>query len=305
MKNDFLTLWDLGTEKIEKVLARAEELKRLRAEGSTPRVLEGKQIAILLEKASTRTRVSFEVGIQELGANPLVLSANEMQLGRGESIEDTARVISRYLHAVVYRGHGHDRMQALAKYASISVINALSDSYHPCQLLADLLTIREHVNKPWSDLRVAWVGDGNNMAHSWINAAALLGFELRIASPKGYEPDAEVLKHATLQGKVRLVLGDNAQEAVLDADVVNTDVWASMGQESENEKRKLAFDGFCVSAEIMRKASDNAIFLHCLPAHRGEEVETSVLEGASSRIWDEAENRLHAQKALMEVLLSE
>ena len=298
----FRTLLDLGKEDLGRVLARAAELKKLRGTAAHPRPLAGKTVVILLEKASTRTRLSFEVGVHELGGLPLTLIARDTQLGRGEPIEDAARMFSGYAHAVVYRTFGHERIEALAGAARIPIINGLSDKYHPCQLLADLQTVRESTGGRLEGVRVAWIGDGNNMAHSWILAAALTGLELRLATPERYSPAEDVIATARKMGASVTLTRDPA-EAVRGADVVTTDVWASMGQEEEAKERQRAFDGFLVDEALMGLAQKDAIFLHCLPAHRGEEVSAGVIDGAQSRVWDEAENRLHAQKALLELLV--
>jgi ornithine carbamoyltransferase len=300
----FRDLTDLGSEGLMQVLDRAADLKGLRGEADHPKPLAGKTVAVLLEKASTRTRISFEVGIHELGGLPLTLAARDTQLGRGEPLEDTARMLSRYCHAVVYRTHGHERIDALARVSSIPVINGLSDTYHPCQLLADLQTVREHVRPDLTGVRVAWVGDGNNMAHSWILAAGLVGLDLTIASPPGYLPAQEVIARGHALGRGRIRVTSDPDDAVQGADVVTTDVWASMGQEDEAERRRQAFADFCVTDARMAAAGPHAIFLHCLPAHRGEEVAAEVMDGPAARVWDEAENRLHAQKALLEHLLA-
>lgn len=291
-----LTLADLGKPAIESILQHARQLKEERARATPHRLLAGRSVGVLLEKHSTRTRISFEVGIQELGGFAVMLDAQNTQLGRGETLDDTARMFSGYLHAVVYRTSAHARLEALAEASRIPVINGLSDDFHPCQVLADLQTLREHFAQPWSELSVAWVGDGNNMARSWVVAAGLLGFELRIATPEAYAlPEADIARWG--QGRVK-ALRDPA-EAVAGAQVVTTDVWASMGQEAESARRLSDFGGFCVDAALMGKADPQAIFLHCLPAHRGEEVSAEVIDGARSAVWDEAENRLHAQKALL------
>jgi ornithine carbamoyltransferase len=262
--------------------------------------LLGKTLGMIFAKASTRTRVSFEVGAFQLGGHALFLSARDIQLGRGEPIRDTARVLSRYLDGIMIRTYDHADVEELARYGSIPVINGLTDLLHPCQVLADLMTVREALGG-WDDKVVAWIGDGNNMANSWINAAGTLGFELRLACPKGYEPDAEILKRNA--GKTRLTITTDPKEAARGAHVINTDVWASMGQEEEQEKRVRAFQGYMVDARLMTSAAPGAIFLHCLPAHRGEEVAEDVIEGRQSRVWDQAENRLHVQKAVMAVLM--
>jgi ornithine carbamoyltransferase len=302
MTRDFLTISDLSRDELFGVLDRAEELKALRGSSAHPQPLRGKSIAVVFEKASTRTRLSFEVGIHELGAQPVTLNSKDTQLGRGEPVEDTARMLSRYVHGVVYRTFGHDRLEALASYATIPVVNGLSDRFHPVQLLADMMTIRQSFGPTLDGARVAWIGDGNNMANSWIVSAGLAGFELVLACPAGYQPDEQVLADARARGaKVRVV--DRPEEALDGATVVSTDVWASMGQEDEASERQGAFAGFIVDEAAMSRAATDAIFLHCLPAHRGEEVSAAVIDGAQSRVWDEAENRLHTQKALLEWLI--
>jgi ornithine carbamoyltransferase len=255
---------------------------------------------MIFMKSSTRTRVSFEVGAWQLGGHALFLSPRDIQIGRGEPIADTARVLSRYVDGIMIRTFAHAEVEELARFAEVPVINGLTDLLHPCQVLADLLTVRQHLGG-WDGRRVAWVGDGNNMANSWINAAYRLGFELTLACPEGYDPDPALLARAQREAKVTVVR--DPAEAVSGADVVNTDVWASMGQEEEQARRAKAFAGFTVDARLMERAHADAIFLHCLPAHRGEEVAAEVIDGRWSRVWDEAENRLHVQKAVMAVLM--
>lgn len=298
----FRTLLDVTPDELRALLERGREFKRLRGRAEHPRPLAGQSIALVMEKASTRTRISFEVGVHELGGHPLALQGRDLQLGRDEPLADTARVFSGYVHAVVIRTFGHDRIETLARHSQVPIVNALTDKYHPCQLLADLMTVVEHRSRGLADLRVAWVGDGNNMAHSWILAAAQLGFELRLACPDGYRPAIDVLETARALGRGKVTLTSDLDEAVRDADVVTTDVWASMGHEGEAEARRLAFRGYCVTQRHMALAARDAIFLHCLPAHRGEEVAPEVIDGPASRVWDEAENRLHAQKALLELM---
>jgi len=264
--------------------------------------LTGKTLGMIFAKSSTRTRVSFEVGAYQLGGHALFLSSRDIQLGRGEPIRDTARALSRYLDGIMIRTFDHADVEELASYGTIPVINGLTDLLHPCQVLADLLTVRESLGG-WDGKVVAWVGDGNNMANSWINAAGTLGFELRLACPAGYQPNAEIL--ARNQAKAAITLTADPREAVHGAHVVTTDVWASMGQEEEQAVRARAFQGYIVDAGLMGLADRSAIFLHCLPAHRGEEVSEDVLEGPQSRVWDEAENRLHVQKALMAILMGD
>jgi ornithine carbamoyltransferase len=304
MTAHFRTLQDLSPTALLQLLDRASELKRLRGKPEHPRPLEGKTVAILLEKASTRTRISFEVAVHELGGMPVTLVAKDTQLGRGEPLEDTARMLSGYVHGVAFRTFGHDRVEALAAHSRIPVINALSDDYHPCQLLADLQTVREETHGRLFDLRVAWIGDGNNMAHSWMLASGMVGLHLKLACPAGFEPKRDILERARAMGRGSIEIVRSPEEAVRGAEVVTTDVWASMGQEEEAAKRKAAFAGYCVDAALMTQAAPNAIFLHCLPAHRGEEVTADVIDGPQSRVFDEAENRLHAQKALLELLVN-
>jgi ornithine carbamoyltransferase len=296
----FLTLLDLSEAELSRLIARARVLKARRGQHERP--LEGKSVAILLEKASTRTRVSFEVGIHELGALPITLVARDTQLGRGEPIADTAKMLSGFVHAAVYRTFGHERVEDLARHSRIPVINGLSDTYHPCQLLADLQTIDEAFST-LDGIRVAWIGDGNNMAHSWINAAARTGIEVTLACPDAYRPSEAIVEKARALGAKVKVVRDPI-DAARGAHVVTTDVWASMGQEEEARDRQRAFEGYVVDTALMEAAQPDAIFLHCLPAHRGEEVMADVIDGRWSRVWDEAENRLHAQKALLELLLS-
>jgi ornithine carbamoyltransferase len=304
MTRHFLTLHDLGRDGLSALLTRSAELKRLRGTAEHPRPLAGKSVGILLEKSSTRTRISFEVGTHELGGLPITLKAGDIQLGRGESIEDSARMFSRFLHGVIYRTFGHDRVELLAAHSTIPIINGLSDLHHPCQILADLLTAQEALGRV-SELKVAWVGDGNNVAHSWIEAASLLGFDLCLACPPGYEPDAQVLARARAAGRGRIEVCEDADQACRGAEVITTDVWVSMGQEAEAGARNQVFERFTVDARRMALGAAEAIFLHCLPAHRGEEVSAEVIDGPRSRVWDEAENRLHTQKALLELLLAD
>jgi ornithine carbamoyltransferase len=297
-KRDLLSIADFSREELEGVLEMAT---RMKSSTFRERPLLGKTLAMIFAKSSTRTRVSFEVGALQLGGHALFLSSRDVQLGRGEPIRDTARVLSRYVDVIMIRTFAHDDVAELARYASVPVINGLTDLVHPCQVLADLLTVREHLGPDLRGIRVAWIGDGNNMANSWVNAAYRLGFELRIACPEGYEPDQMILERARSAASVTIVRDPAA--AAEGADVVNTDVWASMGQEDEAAQRERDFAAYRVDAALMRRASERAIFLHCLPAHRGEEVTEEVLEGPQSRIFDQAENRLHAQKAVIATLL--
>jgi ornithine carbamoyltransferase len=272
----------------------------MKREDYAEKPLAGKTLGMIFAKSSTRTRVSFEVGAFQLGGHALFLSARDIQLGRGEPIRDTARVLSRYLDGIMIRTYDHADVEELARFASVPVINGLTDLLHPCQVLADLLTIRESLGG-WEGKVVAWVGDGNNMANSWLNAAGVLGFELRLACPEAYRPNPGILERN--RKLTTITLTADPHEAVRGAHVVNTDVWASMGQEEEQEERVRAFQGYIVDQKLIREADPGAIFLHCLPAHRGEEVAEEVLEGPQSRVWNQAENRLHVQKALMAMLM--
>jgi ornithine carbamoyltransferase len=296
----FLSLRDLSPEELRAIIHRAMELKSLHRRGESHTPLTGKTLAMIFEKSSTRTRVSFEVGMAQLGGHALFLSPRDTQLGRGEPIEDTARVLSRMVDVIMIRTFAHEKIERFAEYSQVPVINGLTDRLHPCQLLADLQTYFEH-RGDIAGARVAYVGDGNNMCHSWINAAAQLEFELNVACPRGYEPERTILEAA---GEHARIVHDPL-EAATDADLIVTDVWASMGQEEEQAHRRRAFGEYQVDWELMRQAKPDALFMHCLPAHREEEVTTEVLEGPQSVVWDEAENRLHAQKALLEWLLSD
>ena len=297
MTSDFLAIPDFSKDELYSLFELAE---RMRAGKYTDKPLAGKSLAMIFMKASTRTRVSFEVGTFQLGGHALFLSPRDVQLGRGEPIADTARVLSRYVDGIMIRTFAHPDVEELAKFADVPVINGLTDLLHPCQILADLLTVRQHLGDI-ATKKYAWIGDGNNMANSWINAAYRFGFDLDIACPEGYEPADHLLERAQKVAKVRIVR--DPMEAAKGAHVVNTDVWASMGQEQEQKERERAFAGFTVDEKLMKAADKSAIFLHCLPAHRGEEVTNDVIEGSQSRVWDEAENRLHIQKAIMAALM--
>ena len=295
----FLSLLDLNPDEFRQVVQRAIDLKTRLKNGQSHTPLAQRMLALIFDKSSTRTRVSFETGMTQLGGASMFLSPRDTQLGRGEPIEDTARVISRMVDAVVIRTHAHDTVETFAAHSSVPVINALTDRFHPCQLLADIQTWVEQRG----DIRGAtatWIGDGNNVCHSWMNAARLLGFRLQIATPEGYEPDAQLLTDCGDS----CVLGKDPATAASGADVIITDTWASMGQEDEKDARLKAFDGFCVDAALMSRANKDALFMHCLPAYRGYEVTADVIDGPQSVVWDEAENRLHAQKALLELLLA-
>ncbi len=298
-KRDFLSFNDRSEDDLRGLLDLAGRMKQ-GAYRDTP--LAGKTLAMIFAKSSTRTRVSFEVGTYQLGGQALFLSSRDIQLGRGEPIADTARVLSRYVNGIMIRTFDHAEVEELARCATVPVINGLTDLLHPCQVLADLFTVQEALGG-WEGKRVAWVGDGNNMANSWIEAAGLLGFELRLACPEGFEPDRAIFERAQARAGACITITEVPEEAVEGAHVVNTDVWASMGQEDEAEARRNAFKGYTVDAALMKLADRRAIFLHCLPAHRGEEVTAEVIEGPQSRVWDEAENRLHVQKALLATLM--
>jgi len=295
---DFLQIPDFSKSELLSLFSIAE---RMRSGKYKKKPLAGKSLAMIFMKASTRTRVSFEVGTYQLGGHALFLSPRDVQLGRGEPIADTARVLSRYVDGIMIRTFAHQDVEEFARHAEVPIINGLTDMVHPCQVLADLLTVRQHVKTKMENLVVAWIGDGNNMANSWINAAYRFGFELRIACPEGYEPADHLVARA--KGSATITITRDPAEAVKGAHVVNTDVWASMGQEDEQRQRERAFRSFSVTEALMKKADKTAIFLHCLPAHRGEEVAAGVIDGPQSRVWDEAENRLHMQKAIMAALM--
>lgn len=295
---NFLSLLDLTGDELRELIGHAIDVKQKLKRGIPHRPLEGKTLAMIFEKSSTRTRVSFETGMYQLGGHAMFLSPRDIQLGRGELIEDSARVISSMVDCIMARTFGHDRIELLAEHSRCPVINGLTDYLHPCQLLADMQTWFERRGNI-EGAKVAWIGDGNNMCHSYINAAVRFGFDLNIACPAGHEPCDKLVQSA---GK-RVRIYNSVEEAAIKVDLIVTDVFASMGQEEEQAQRLQAFAGFQVSAEIMARADKDALFMHCLPAHRGEEVTTDVLEGNQSVVWQEAENRLHAQKALLEFLM--
>ncbi|MBE3647536.1 ornithine carbamoyltransferase [Paenibacillus polymyxa] len=302
---DFLELDDYSPEEIQYLIDLAIEIKRKHKNGEAYQPLKGKTLGLIFEKSSTRTRVSFEVGMYQLGGHALFLSKNDIQLGRGEPISDMAQVMSRYLDGIMIRTFGHDNVVELARYASVPVINGLSDLAHPCQVLADYQTLYEQKGK-LKGLKLAYIGDGNNMAHSLLIGGAKLGVHVSIASPAGYEPDPSVVavsREIAKQTGSEIVITQSPQEAVKDADAIYTDVWASMGFEEEQKERELAFADFQVNEELVKLAKPDYLFLHCLPAHRGEEVTAGVIDGPNSVIFDEAENRLHAQKALLVALM--
>ncbi len=296
-KRDFLSIADFSSDELTELLNRARRLKA----GEDQSQLTGKSLAMVFRKSSTRTRISFEVGMTQLGGHALFISDRDSQIGRGEPIHDTAKVLSRYVDGIMIRTFGHEEVEELTRHSSVPVINGLTDLLHPCQVVADLQTVAEEFGPDYPERTVAWIGDGNNMANSWLNAAYRLGFSVRLACPEGYDPDLSILKRA--EEMADILLTRDPFEAVQGADVVTTDVWASMGQEEETRERMGAFAGFSVDDALMRQAIPDAIFLHCLPAHRGEEVSSSVIDGTQSRIFNEAENRLHAQKAILLELL--
>ena len=297
-----LKMLDLSSEEVIGILNLADQLKYEQKHGIAHKHLEGKSLGLIFEKASTRTRVSFEVGMYQLGGQPIFLSSKDMQIGRGEPVQDTARVLSRYLDGIMIRTFEQKEVEDLAKYGSIPIINGLTDFCHPCQILADLMTIREFKGK-LDGLKMCFIGDGNNMMNSLIVGALKTGMSISVACPEGYEPHEEVLAFAKEYGD-KFSMFRTPKEAVVDADVVITDVWASMGQEGEAEKRKKAFEGYQVNAELMSLAKPDAMVQHCLPAHRGEEITEDVFEAHADEIFEEAENRLHAQKAVMVKCLS-
>ncbi len=299
MKRDFLRLWDLRTEEISYLIERAIQLKQGVDSQKCP--LIGRSVGLLFEKPSTRTRVSFEVGVYQLGGQAVYMTPSEIQLGRGESIPDTARVLSRYLDAIVIRTFQHQRLQEFAQHSQVPVINGLSDLHHPCQVLADLMTIVEQKGG-LEGVRVAYIGDGNNVANSLLEAAGRMGFTLTLACPEGYEPSAEVLDEVR-EGSGEIMILRDPREAAARADVLYTDVWVSMGQEAEAEKKRERFRAYQLNSALLGCAKTDAIVMHCLPAHRGEEITDDVIDGPQSVVFDQAENRLHAQKALLEWLL--
>ena len=299
---DLLSIHDLSTDEVAEILDFAAELKTMQKAGVEHKLLAGKTLGMIFEKSSTRTRVSFEVGIFQLGGTGLFLSSKDLQLGRGEPIKDTARVLSRYLDGIMIRTFEQAKVEELAKFAKIPVINGLTDLLHPCQVLTDLLTIREHKGKNFRALKMAYVGDGNNMTNSYLYGAAKVGMTLAVATPEGYKPNQQVFDNALADAEetgANLSWTENPVDAVRDADIIATDTWASMGQEAEHDARKKIFAPYQVNKNLLSHASKNAIVLHCLPAYRGEEITDEVLEDNAHVIFDEAENRLHTQKAIM------
>ena len=305
-KRDYLSVDDLSTEELTDLLGDAAAMKAKPEKHAD--ALAGAHVALVFEKPSTRTRVSMEVGVASLGGHPVVLRGDELQLGRGENIEDTGRVLSLYVDAIAVRTFGQERLEALAAGATVPVINLLSDESHPCQALADLLTIQEHVNEKLSGTSLVYLGDGNNVAHSLLIAGARMGMDVRVASPSGYQPDREVVERArevAAHTRGRVIVTYLVAEAVEGADVLYTDVWASMGQEGESGERIKVLEGYGIDESTVSMASDDVKVMHCLPAHRGEEISAEVMDGDRSIVWDQAENRLHTQKALLVWLLAQ
>ena len=304
MKKDLLKLLDLSREDITRILNEGDQMKYNQKHGLTHNYLQGKTLAMIFEKNSTRTRVSFENGMYQLGGHALFLSGKESQIGRGEPIEDTARVLARYCDGIMIRTYGQAEVEQLAKYASIPVINGLTDFAHPCQVLADLMTVREKMSR-LEGLKLCFIGDGNNMANSLIVGGLKCGMDVSVACPEGYDPDRKVLDFAKTVTDAKFELCRKPEEAAVDADVVITDVWASMGQEGEKEKREKAFAGYQVNEALMALAHPGAMVQHCLPAHKGEEISAETFEKHADEIFEEAENRLHAQKAVLYLLMGE
>jgi ornithine carbamoyltransferase len=302
LKKDILTLIDLTREDFEVLFERAAELKKRYKKGIADRPLVGKTLGLIFDKPSTRTRISFESAMVQLGGTPIFISAKDTQIARNEPVRDTARVLSRYLDGLAIRTYSQDWLKEFAEFTDIPVINALTDLFHPCQVLSDIMTVIE-IKGGVKDIRIAWVGDGNNVAHSWINAAAVLDLNLVLACPDSYSPRKEVMKKALETGVGKINVTSNPVEAVKDADVIYTDVWASMGQESEQVKRQRVFEAFQVNQSLLKHAAEDVMVMHCLPAHRGEEISENVLEGPNSVVWDQAENKRHMHKAILDVLI--
>jgi ornithine carbamoyltransferase len=303
LKKDFLSVYDLTRRDFDRIFSHAANLKAMLKDGIIYQPLAGKTLGMIFDKSSTRTRLSFEAGMYQLGGLAIYLNSRDTQLGRGETIADTARIVSRYLDAVMIRTFAQESVEEFARHATIPIINGLTDLMHPCQIVSDLFTIVERKGT-YEGLKIAYVGDGNNMANSWIDAAAKLPFKLTLACPKGYDPDARILERGRKKAPKGVSLFRDPVHAVKNADVVYTDVWASMGQESEQEARVKVFEGYQVNRKLMQHAKHDAIVMHCLPAHRGEEISAEILDGPRSVVWDEAENRLHVQKAILEILLT-
>jgi len=302
VKKDILTLYDLSKDDFDLLFKRAAELKKRFKSGVTDRTLGGKTLGLIFDKPSTRTRISFEAAMAQLGGTPIFISAKDTQIARNEPVQDTARVLSRYLDGLAIRTFSQELLDEFAEFAAIPVINALTDLFHPCQVLSDIMTVIE-CKGGYEGIKIAWIGDGNNVAHSWINAAAVLGLNLVLACPDGYSPDRGVMEKALDRSVGEIVLTTDPVVAVDNADVVYTDVWASMGQEGELDDRKRVFEPFQVNKMLLKNAAENAVVMHCLPAHRGEEIHEDVLEGPNSVVWDQSENKLHMHKAILDVLL--
>ncbi len=302
MKKDILTLIDLDNEDFEAFFERAFELKKSFNQGTAYRPLEGKTLGLLFDKPSTRTRVSFEAAMVQLGGTPIFINARDTQISRNEPVRDTARVLTRFIDGLAIRTFSQDFLNEFARFTTISVINALTDLYHPCQVLSDIMTIIE-VKGGYKGVKIAWVGDGNNVSQSWINAAAVLGLKLSLACPKGFMPKPDILDKALSKNNGEISISSDPNEAVENADVIYTDVWASMGQEGEQSSRKPNFMPFQVNSRLLARAAKDAVVMHCLPAHRGEEITGEVLEGPQSIVWDQSENKMHMHKALLEILI--
>jgi ornithine carbamoyltransferase len=302
LKKDFLSVYDLTRRDFDRIFTHAATLKAMLKDGIIYQPLAGKTLGMIFDKSSTRTRLSFEAGMYQLGGLAIYLNSRDTQLGRGETIADTARIVSRYLDAVMIRTFAQESVEEFARHATIPIINGLTDLMHPCQIVSDLFTIVERKGA-YEGLKIAYVGDGNNMANSWIDAAAKLPFKLTLACPKGYDPDARILERGRKKASKGVSLYRDPVQAVKNADVVYTDVWASMGQEAEQEARAKIFEGYQVNRKLMQHAKPDAIVMHCLPAHRGEEISAEILDGPRSVVWDQAENRLHVQKAILEILM--
>ena len=302
MKKDLLSIYELETTDFDRIWEKAARLKKLLKEGKEHASLKGKTLGMIFDKSSTRTRISFEVGMYQLGGIALFLNSRDTQIGRGETIADSARMMSRYLNGIMIRTFAQTSVEEFARYATIPVINGLTDLSHPCQILSDLFTIKEKKGS-YERLKIAYIGDGNNIANSWIEAAARLPIQLALACPKGYEPDREIMTKCAKQASEGITLYSDPQDAARNADVLYTDVWTSMGQEAEDKERKKIFKNYQINKKLLGKAKKDAIIMHCLPAHRGEEITADVIDGPHSVVIDQAENRLHVQKAILEILL--
>jgi ornithine carbamoyltransferase len=302
MKKDLLSIYELETADFDRIWKKAARLKKLLKEGKEHASLKGKTLGMIFDKSSTRTRISFEVGMYQLGGIALFLNSRDTQIGRGETIADSARMMSRYLNGIMIRTFAQASVEEFARYATIPVINGLTDLFHPCQILSDLFTIKEKKGS-YERLKIAYIGDGNNIANSWIEAAARLPIQLVLACPKGYEPDREIMTECAKQASEGITLYNDPLEAARNADVLYTDVWTSMGQEAEDKERKKIFKNYQINKKLLGEAKKDAIVMHCLPAHRGEEITADVIDGPHSVVIDEAENRLHVQKAILEILL--